>query len=844
MTAFTLKKEHADSDHCRPLETLTLAATGAVEGLRLRIVDGAHRVYADQALTDESTALRVRGAAGVQRLEVTDADGRVVFAHSFRLQPRSGITQTQGPLGRLAQRVQAHLEAQGTARSLVVNDRLYTFLSSWVRDHAHKLKAGRWLIADVKSGMEFFLERQQDNGMIWDDVHANPQWPAPNWFGEALGEGFFGYDDERRYTLRRIPVEADVEFLTTEGVWYAWKASGDDAWMAEQLPRLEKALTYNRSHPDRWSDKHGLVRRSFCMDSWDFANPLFCHGDHRRINPDDPQFLFHSDNSGLYASHWRMAEMYEALGDTKRAEQLRADGEALRDRANETLFFSTNYGHMIPETLAPEEVYAQVGDERRRMSLSTGYTLNRGLPTHEMVVAVLTEYQRRREAHADDSFAEWWTMDPMYTPEQWPDRRQGKNMGQYMNGSITPLVGGELAKAAFDHGLEAYGVDILERIWALSQRDAGRVSETYFRTAWAEGDMIPPEPAGFTPVDLRALAHVGLRSGATPDVPAWTGEGDNDMRNLPTGRQTFAGAEFDVIDPASNGGRAVVALTPGKIGEPELVVPVGEQKAASLYFLHALASGADGVAATYDILYADGSEHRVYIRPGHEIAAWWGVSQPNATKKALPDPRQPDGQARIGWRGPNGQWKNVGVFAWGLNNPCPDKPISALRLRHVAGKGVMIAGISLSDEPVRWPRSIRSGGWPPMWTHASVYYGLMEGLAGITDRGRAFSVAEIAPRWAATGESAAAACLHYPASDGYAAYTWRHDVAGRRICLELAGSFDRARVRCLLPAGASAATVSINGQPAQAEVVAVEQSRYAELTLEGTPAGPVCIEYR
>jgi hypothetical protein len=846
VTMFTIEKQHADTDNYHPLETLSLIARElAGEGLRLRMIDGEHRVCADQPLTAGRTTLTVRGSAGMQRLEVTDAQGDVVFDHTFRLTPRSGITETRGPLGRLARRVQAHLEAQGTARSLVVNDRVYTFLSSWVRDHAHKLKAGRYLISDVKSGMEFFLERQHDSGMIWDDVHANPKWPAPSWFGEALGEGFFGYDDDRRYTLRRIPVEADVEFLTTEGVWYAWKASGDDAWMRSQLPRLEKALAYNSSHPDRWSERLGLVRRSFCMDSWDFANPHFCHGDHRRINPGDPQFLFHSDNSGLYASHWRMADMYEALGETQRAAELREQGEALRRRANEKLFFDTQYGHMIPEELPEAEVYALVGDERKRMSLSTGYTLNRGMPTHEMVVAVLKEYQRRREANADNSFAEWWAMDPMYTSEQWPDGRQGKRRGQYMNGSITPLVGAELAKAAFDHGMADYGVDILERIWALSQRDAHRVSETYFRTAWQEGDMIPPTPADFTPIDLRGIAHIGLTCGATPDVPAWTGEGDNDMRSLPTGRQTFAGAEFEVIDPSDNDGRSVVALGPeGGLGESEVVVPAGDRTGASLYFLHALAGGGGGVVATYDILYADGTEHRIYIRNGQEIGPWWGITELNARKKALPNPVRPDSLARIGWRGANGQWKNVGLFAWGWDNPHPDKPISAIRLRHVAGKGVMLAGVSLSDQPVRWPQSIRSGGWPPMWTHASVYYGLMEGLAGITDEGRAFSDASIAPNWSATDETRAAACLHYPASDGYAAYTWEHDASAKRIALDVAGSFRGARVRCLLPAGATSAEVTVDGEPVQAETTELEEAHYAEFALDGIPTGPIIIHYR
>jgi len=54
--------------------------------------------------------------------------------------------------------------------------------------------------------------------------------------------------------------------------------------------------------------------------------------------------------------------------------------------------------------------------------------------------------------------------------------------GAYCNGGIMPLVGGELARAAFDHGFEAYGVDILRRYFALAS-EKGESYLWYFRTA-------------------------------------------------------------------------------------------------------------------------------------------------------------------------------------------------------------------------------------------------------------------------------------------------------------------------------------------------------------------------
>ena len=59
----------------------------------------------------------------------------------------------------------------------------------------------------------------------------------------------------------------------------------------------------------------------------------------------------------------------------------------------------------------------------------------------------------------------------MYTPDHAPMAgTHSSGQGEYMNGGISTLVAGELAKGAFDHGLEAYGADILERLWKLAQR--------------------------------------------------------------------------------------------------------------------------------------------------------------------------------------------------------------------------------------------------------------------------------------------------------------------------------------------------------------------------------------
>ncbi|MGE5557646.1 MAG: hypothetical protein ACM3WV_03430 [Bacillota bacterium] len=836
--AVSISKEYPETSLWKPFEKGNLTVNHD-QAARVVISDSLRRPYFKAVVNPgDEVQFLARGAAGRHEAEIFDSQGNRLDVLQFALKPETWIKCNDGPYGDLAERIRMLLEKNAERRPLQINGKLYRMLVTWGRDHVHTLKAQKYFIEDVKTGLDYWLDTQEENGMFWDCIHANPDYPAPSWFGEALGEEYYRYDDGMKYIVRRIPIEADCEFLYTEGVWYAWKASGDDAWMKKQLPRLEKALKYNSSNPARWSERHGLVRRSFCMDSWDFANPFYCNGDHRCINPGDPQFLFHSDNSGLYSSYWRMAEMYEAIGNHKRASELREEGEAFRERANRKLFFENVYGHMIPEDLPEEEVYAKVGDERKRMSLSTGYTINRKLPTHEMAVKIIREYQRRRAEKQHESFAEWWTMDPPYTHEQWP--ANGPDWGEYMNGAICAIIAGEVAKAAFDHGCEAYGTDILERVWALSERDGGELHQVYRR--------LPESPvfkkANFKPLDMRAAVNRGLCNGAFPGVKAWTDEGDNDMRNLPLGEIDCGPIKFEVIDPKTNAGKAVLYLPPR---ERPVEILAGGAKGKSVYFMHSLVADLPphALAGIYEIEYKDGSMETLYIRNHHEIGHWWGVTD-------APDRRSGAGSVdrratRVAWRGTNPVWKNVGLYMTGWNNPQPGKEIAAIRVKaapQARGRGgIMLAAISVSDRPVEYEERIRSYGLPDCWAQAAVYYAISEGLAGIEDRGRAFDAVSVAPRWAASRANEADVVLHYPASDGYCGYVYRDDGVGA-ITLDLTGSFNRAEVHCLLREGAAAVKVTANGKEIAFKNSKIEASNYVDFVLEGLPGEPVKIEYK
>jgi hypothetical protein len=138
---------------------------------------------------------------------------------------------------------------------------------------------------------------------------------------------------------------------------------------------------------------------------------------------------------------------------------------------NKTCWNGRFYTHFVKIT--PVEIPGV--DEAEQLSLSNPMAINRGITSHDQAVSIIREYLKRKEN--SQAFAEWFSIDPPFPDGIFGD---GKLVGgAYVNGGIMPLVGGELARAAFEHGYETYGVDILNR-YARMISDTGKTYLWYF----------------------------------------------------------------------------------------------------------------------------------------------------------------------------------------------------------------------------------------------------------------------------------------------------------------------------------------------------------------------------
>jgi len=360
----------------------------------------------------------------------------------------------------------------------------------WLRDNTHAVKAMKYLHPDISSLWELFLERQTKDGFYYDYYM-----PLEN--GQAHRMNLFDHRYWRIYSqekiqMHRLPVEADVEYLAVEGAWYIWQATGDNDYMKQWMEKLEDGLHYYMRDPLRWSRKYQLIKRGYTLDTWDFMQLPTSREEYTRNGGDVQNAIFnidentlmgimHGDNSGLYAACIQLANIYESMKEPEKTKIWRHQAEIIRIRTNQTCWNGQYYSHFVEDDPMPE--YLKM-DQANTLSLSNPYNINRGLPTHDMAVSIIKTYQSLKEKNQLNSFAEWFGIYPPVEPDF-----AGYKPGSYMNGGVNTIVAGELAKAAFMHGMESYGVDILNRIIDLVRKHNGDLPVAYNPSGEVDGGI-------------------------------------------------------------------------------------------------------------------------------------------------------------------------------------------------------------------------------------------------------------------------------------------------------------------------------------------------------------------
>ncbi len=360
-------------------------------------------------------------------------------------------------------------------RLVVIDNKVLMCCHNWIRDCYYMAESFIHWEHDLHSFYDFLLENQHEKGYFYELIKQ-----LTDWHWKMVDDDCRKLYPEDSVAAVRLELEADVEY---EMVLYAdlvYKVEGDLDYIEKILPRLEKSIDYMTSDEKRWDEAHGLVKRMYTIDMWDFTNDESSNMD-RRIYP-DRMCIMHGDNSGVYAAMQVLAKFNRKLGRDEKAAEWEQRAETLKANMIKHLWNGKFFIHQLPLTAKPLD-----DNENIRLSLSNAYDMNRGVTTVEQSRSIIEEYMSRRKT--TDAFAEWFSIDPPY--ESFKDYKPGF----YVNGSISPFTAGELALAAFENGYEEYGYDILRRFKNMWERDQ-KISFLYARDGVSVSDGQGPSGWG------------------------------------------------------------------------------------------------------------------------------------------------------------------------------------------------------------------------------------------------------------------------------------------------------------------------------------------------------------
>lgn len=792
----------------KPLERFVLCITNPVENSRIEVIDGDGNQYINvKALNNIS--FMIGGALGTHNVYYVDCSGKRLDNIKFKVECKTEIIDANGEFGELLSMLHYTMIHWSETNNCLYNGEIYKYFVCWLRDHVHTLKGMKYFYDDIKSAIELYKDSQREDGMIFDNIYSRDDKKSDYW-DQRFGYGdFIKVSEDNTLEFKRIPVENDVEYLYIEGIYSTWKATGDNLWMQGMLDSAINAYNYTMSSSYRWSEKYQLLKRGYTIDTWDFQNAYdqAVTGDPMTIDKDRTNFgVMHGDNTGFIAGCRYLAEMLRCSGRKEDAEKYESISKKMKQRLDNLAWNGKFYTHHVPEE---DNSIRDFGtDTSKQISLSNAYALNRGLPQSQKE-AIIKEYINIKENLPEGAPGEWYTIYPPF------EKEYGAHNGkwEYMNGGVISIVAGELAHGAFESGFEKYGVDILKRIYKITKEHDGYLNCCF------KGAISQVKQGEFNTVDIVEYANTDTCGIGTADVPGFTGEGENDLHEIPNGYMTFHNIPFNIPNPKLNGRRGCIALK-NSLGYGKKTEIKLETKAKSIYLLHTMSGG--DIAGNYTLQYEDGTSFTKYITRGKEVEGWWYPSEDKATPKNY----------AIAWEGKNTVCNRVGVVMYGFNNPSPEKVITKIILEAAKdGNFWAIFGITLSDEGANIESGDISFGIPDNWGAAAVVYSVAEGLAGVVDNDTAFKKVDVSPRWSAAGINSCQATITYPASGGYVSYRYECDQVEKSIKLSITGNANSINLHCLLPEDSNLiSSARVNDVEVNYEIRRIRDSLYLDLS--------------
>ncbi len=812
----SIKVPHPQSrKYYHPLENLTFKVDELPTRYTIKIRDGQGNIY-QTLMQGAEFNFTVGGALGYHTIALYDRKNHLTDWAVFPVDCQTSLKEDTGRFSELFNILFETLTKShyGNGSTVRYNNRYYTYYSSWFQDHVFVAEGLKYFRPDVKTGIDLYADGQRQDGLIWDN-YKHPYPDIQSFWEQRFDYGGFVYrqeDPKSTAIFVRVPVENMGEHTFIEGLYYAWKATGDTPWMEEKLDNAIKAVDFATSSPYYWSEEVQLLKRPYTIDRWDFQSQYDVEitgsgADYMAVNIDRTHFgIMYGDNTCMANACHLLAEMLETTGRKDKAMAMRKKGDGIWKRLNDLSWRGTHYLHWYP--LNKNRDFDFGVDQEKQVTLSNAMALIRGLD-HEKSAAIIQTYQQIKDEMPDSSPGEWYMCYPPF------ERGWTASKWEYMNGGVSPILAGDLALGAFQNGFEEYAVDILERLRLLALR-SGFLLEGCYKGA------MPEEPKrNFTTLPLKDIANTDLRADGSSNPVNWPGGEIADFRNLPVGKNHFQGIQFEVLNPSSHQRKACLVVNNARENKGIVEIPV-DSTAKSIYLLHV--SDASTLAGIFTIEYADGTQSNKLIRTGYEVGHFWYPTLP-VDKKGIPS-------TQIAWKGPSTKVKEVGNYVFGMNNPHPDKTIKSFHFHNPEKTNWAVFGITLSDAEHFLQPSIFST-IPKHWGAAHVFKALTEGMTGIHNKGLAFDKVSLSPKWELAGVKEVSATAKYECSGGYLSYQYKR-TKSNEFTIRFTGNTKETVVEFLLPGQKEASSVTVNQEHVDYSTKKIRESNYLVFRVNDT----------
>lgn len=468
-----------------------IPADTSMTNLRAEVSDSSNVVYENINLNNGENGYCFsyipRGSAGKQTITIYSGDLIVGVAEVYLDARTTVITEDESFnnfYNTLIRQVITRNQPVYTFDDQTLGAHTFKMHMSWLRDHIHMMEAGIYWQTGYKEVLDFWIDYQHEDGFFYEMIVVadTDAWKS---YTEGSDEKFYKDMGDGNYILR-FEIEADIEYLVVDAVYMAWQTTGDAQWMQSKIPNLEKALKWIMTNPERWSKEYGLPIRGSSVDTYDFT---YGHNTGNRrvvwweegMDWGTAMAIFHGDCTGFAQACNQLAEMYRTTGNTEKAKYWEKVSDDVMRNLTAATWNGNYFAHMVQVHPKLEDLPADwqedLSGDWTRLSYSNTCALNRDVLTQEQAASIINSFKALRDnppkqettdGYAEDTlFAEWVTIYPSYRKKEYVKY----DPGAYINGSIAPFCGGELANGCFEWGYPDYGYDCISRLKSLLEKN-------------------------------------------------------------------------------------------------------------------------------------------------------------------------------------------------------------------------------------------------------------------------------------------------------------------------------------------------------------------------------------